>query len=156
MGRRKSRESAMRFLFMMEYHRGEDAESLFAQALESFGAEAGEPVTDDEQADDAEGFGEDAQEQLSADDFTRALFFGAMENIEQLDAAIAANTVGWRPERLSKVMLALLRLAIYEIKYYGDTPASIAVNEAVELSKRYDEPGAYVFLNGVLGAVARQ
>jgi len=144
----------MRLIFMMDFNRGGDYKQLFELAVETFGTEPNDqPDTDDNGS--SEGFGENAQEQLCADKFTRELFFGAMEHLEEIDAMIKANTVGWKPERLSKVMLALIRLAIFEIKFYGDTPASIAVNEAVELSKRYDDSGAHAFLNGVLGAIAR-
>jgi N utilization substance protein B len=51
--------------------------------------------------------------------------------------------------------MALFRTAVYEILYAEDVPVSVAINEAVELSKRYDDPEAYTFLNGVLGAVVK-
>jgi N utilization substance protein B len=51
--------------------------------------------------------------------------------------------------------MALLRIAVYEIMYGRDIPVSVAVNEAVELSKKYDGPEAYVFINGILGTIVK-
>ena len=66
-----------------------------------------------------------------------------------------AYSKGWKTNRLPKVNLAILRLAIYEIKYVDDVPASVAINEAVELAKKYSGEGDYSFINGILGSVAK-
>ena len=63
---------------------------------------------------------------------------------------------GWTISRISKTSLAILKLAIYEIKYVDDVPAKVAINEAVNLAKKYgadDEPS---FVNGLLGAVYKE
>lgn len=80
---------------------------------------------------------------------------GVAAHLEELDAQIAANAKGWNISRLSRITMAILRLAIYEMTYVEDVPTGAAINEAVELAKTYDseETGAYV--NGVLGAIAR-
>lgn len=72
------------------------------------------------------------------------------EGLEQVDAAIAAHSKKWRFERISKVDLAILRLALLEIMYL-DVPPKLAVNEAVELAKKYSTEKAYQFVNGLLG-----
>lgn len=68
----------------------------------------------------------------------------------KVDEAIASNTRKWRFERISKVDLAILRLALIEIMFF-DVPPKLAVNEAVELSKKYSTDKAYQFVNGLLG-----
>lgn len=77
------------------------------------------------------------------------------EKREELDAVIERYAKGWRPERMSKTALAVLRCAICEILYLEDVPASAAINEAVELDKNYDEPDTVAFINGVLGSFVR-
>lgn len=78
-----------------------------------------------------------------------------VEKIDELDKIIEANTKKWSKNRISKVALALLRLSIYEMKYVDDVPVGVSINEAVELAKKFggEEDGAFV--NGVLGAVAK-
>lgn len=73
----------------------------------------------------------------------------------ELDAYIERYAKGWRPERISRTALAVLRCAICEILYLEDVPASAAINEAVELDKNYDEPDTVAFVNGVLGSFVR-
>ncbi len=87
--------------------------------------------------------------------YAKALFEGVDSKIEELDEIINAYSKGWKTNRLPKVNLAILRLAIYEIKYVDDVPASVAINEAVELAKKYSGEGDYSFINGVLGSVAK-
>lgn len=72
------------------------------------------------------------------------------DSLAQVDEAIAANARNWRFERISKVDLAILRLALLEIMYL-EVPPKLAVNEAVELAKKYSTDRAYQFVNGVLG-----
>lgn len=80
---------------------------------------------------------------------------GVKEHLSEIDETINKNLKkGWKISRLSKVSLAVLRLAVYEMKYEENIPESVSINEAVELSKKYsiDESA---FVNGVLGAVSR-
>lgn len=69
---------------------------------------------------------------------------------EEIDALINEKATGWKTGRMAKVDLALIRLAVYEIKYEDDIPAGVAINEAVELAKVYSSEGAPSFVNGVL------
>ena len=81
---------------------------------------------------------------------------GVFENMNTLDNMIAENLKsGWKIDRLSKVSLAVLRLALYEIVYVEDIPDRVSVNEAVELAKQYDVDEAPSFINGVLSGVLK-
>ena len=70
------------------------------------------------------------------------------------DEKIADSVVGWKLERLSRVSQAIMRLAIYEMLYREDVSYNIAINEAVELAKKFDHDKAPGFINGVLNSVA--
>ena len=76
-----------------------------------------------------------------------------MMHIDEIDALIGRFAKGWKTNRLSRVSRAILRLGTYELKYAKGVPAVVAINEAVELTKRFDEPRARAFVNGVLNAV---
>ncbi|MGM9625965.1 MAG: transcription antitermination factor NusB [Eubacteriales bacterium] len=88
-------------------------------------------------------------------DYVRKTFFGMEDVLPQLDALIAENAVGWKMDRLSKVSHAIMRLCIYEMLYSDDVPATAAINEAMELAKKYDHDRAPAFINGVVNAVAK-
>lgn len=87
--------------------------------------------------------------------YAKALFEGVDSKKDELDEVINTYSKGWKTNRLPKVNLAILRLAIYEIKYVDDVPQSVAINEAVELAKKYSGEGDYSFINGILGSVAK-
>ena len=76
-------------------------------------------------------------------------------NAEEIDASIQNNTPDWTISRLPKVSLAILRLAVSEIKYIDEVPNGVAVNEAVELAKKYGTNVDAAFINGVLGTVVK-
>lgn len=78
---------------------------------------------------------------------------GTMANIDRIDEIIGNYAIGWSVDRLSKVDKAILRLAVYEIKFAPDVPDGVAVNEAVELAKTYSSDEAPAFINGILGKV---
>ena len=69
------------------------------------------------------------------DGYTVKAFTGVYDNIEEIDGIISDNLSGWTINRISKVSLAVLRLAIYEIRYMDDIPESVSIDEAVELCK---------------------
>lgn len=73
--------------------------------------------------------------------------------ISDIDSVIAEVSSGWKLDRIGKAELAILRLAIYEMKYDEDVPFKVAINEAVELSKIYCNEEAKGFVNGVLAKV---
>ena len=88
-------------------------------------------------------------------DFMNAVAEGVQANCDRLDAAIAPFLRGWTIQRLTRVDLAILRVAAYEM-LFTDTPAGVVVNEAVELANQYSTEKAGAFVNGVLGNLARQ
>lgn len=100
---------------------------------------------------------ENAQEagEYEQDAYTARLVNGVVENTPQLDAQISAKLSKWKLSRLPKTTLTVLRLAGYEILYCEDVPDSVAINEAIELAKRFGSEKDYVFVNGVLGNIAR-
>lgn len=88
-------------------------------------------------------------------EYIRALVTGVLEHREELDGIIARYSQGWKLGRISKTALAVLRCALYELIYMPEVPQAAAINEAVELSKGYDEPETVSFINGILGAFVR-
>lgn len=86
--------------------------------------------------------------------FMNGLFEGVVEKREAIDALISKFSRGWTIDRLSRVDLAILRVAVYELMC-GETPMPIVMNEAVELANTYSGDKAGSFINGVLGAIAR-
>ena len=89
------------------------------------------------------------------DKFMSKILANAENNIEAIDGEIEKNLKGWSKSRISKVSLALLRLAISEILYSDDIPVGVSINEAVEICKIYGSDEDKSFINGVLGSVAR-
>ena len=94
-------------------------------------------------------------EVIEDSDFTKNLVRMAEEHHEEIDGDISKNLKGWSMSRISKVSLALLRMAITEIKYSDDVPTGVSINEAVEICKVYGSDEDKSFINGVLGSVAR-
>ena len=75
---------------------------------------------------------------------------------EEIDKLINENTKGWKTARMNKVDLSILRLAVYEMKWDEEIPESVAINEAVELSKKYSGDEGPSFINGVLAKLASE
>lgn len=91
----------------------------------------------------------------SVGDYARSIALGVEEKKDNLDGLIEKYSKGWKVKRLPKVNLAILRLAAYEILFVDDVPESVAINEAVELAKKYSGESDYSFINGVLGALVK-
>ncbi len=139
--RRAAREAVLALLYETEYHEGESPDGIYLRAVETRGL--GEIPEGDE---------------LSTVDprdekYIRATYMGVMDNLLAIDALIGRHATGWRTGRLSRVSRAVLRLGVYELAFDDKIPAPIAINEAVELSKKYDAPKARAFINGVLNAI---
>ncbi|MBO6241456.1 MAG: transcription antitermination factor NusB [Butyrivibrio sp.] len=77
------------------------------------------------------------------------------EKLPEIDEAINAATSGWDTKRMAKVDLTIIRLAVYEIKYDESVPTGVAINEAVELAKKFGQDGSPAFVNGVLAKFAQ-
>ena len=78
------------------------------------------------------------------------------ENLEKIDEIIAKNYIGWSTNRLPKVSLAIFRLALCEILYVPSVPNGVAINEAVELAKKFATKEDASFINGVLGKIVKE
>ena len=78
------------------------------------------------------------------------------EHVEEFDNIINENSVGWKVERLPKVSLAIMRLALCEILYVPSIPNGVSINEAVELAKKFSSNEDASFINGVLGKYVRE
>ncbi|MFQ3549160.1 MAG: transcription antitermination factor NusB [Armatimonadota bacterium] len=91
----------------------------------------------------------------SAKDYAAMLAEGVHKNSKELDLIIQRFAEGWPPERQSAVDRNIIRLALYEMKYVEYIPESVAVDEAVELAKKYSTEDSGRFVNGILGAYYR-
>lgn len=129
MGRRASREIAMKLLYQFELQK-EDKEEQMNYI-----------------------FGENDLTQ-SDKDFISDVIKGVAENLVYIDKIIEKYSKGWKINRISKVDLSILRLSIYEISFRDDIPYNVSVNEAVELAKKYSNEEAGAFINGILGKVS--
>ena len=128
MDRRGYREAAFIMLFEADFKVDEDLNEFYANALEIGG--------------------------YDDDEYLKNVFFGVLESKEALDAEIAATAKGWKISRLSKVVLNIMRISVYEMLNLKDVPFAVSINEAVELAKKYDDEKAPKFVNGVLNTVA--
>ena len=133
MSRRSARKNAFFLLFQMDF--SEAAE--FDQVKEIFFAEKEEPVEEEDKA------------------FILSEVEGVHEHMEEIDALIEQSAKGWDLSRMNKVDLAILRLAVYEMKY-ASLPAAVSINEAVELTRKYSNETSCSFVNGVLGTISRK
>lgn len=129
MGRRASREVAMKLLYQLELQK-DDREDQIKTCLE-----------------------ENLLSEIDANYFLD-IIEGVNTNTLYINKIITRNSKGWKIDRLSKVDLSILRLGIYEMSFREDIPYSVSINEAVELAKKYSGDEAGAFINGVLGKVA--
>lgn len=127
MTRRELRENVFKMLFRVEFHAEEDMSEQLALFDEEF---------------------ENVKEADSA--YIKTKYKNIFEKIEEIDTVINECTKGWKTSRMVKVDLAILRLAVYEIKYEDDIPVKVSINEAVELAKQYGTDDSASFVNGVL------
>jgi len=94
---------------------------------------------------------------LMLEEYTSKLAIGVFENLDTIDQKISSFlSKGWRIERISRVVLAILRLSAYELMFLDDdVPSSVSINEAIELAKKYGDKDDYSFVNGVLANLNR-
>lgn len=130
MGRKQAREGTMQALYQMTLNKdfSEDALKLY---LDNFTFEDSETK------------------------YIVAAIEKITENLESIDSFINENLQGWELDRLAKVDLSILRIAIYEILYRDDIPMQVSINEAIEISKKYSTEDSFRFINGVLGGFVR-
>jgi len=88
-------------------------------------------------------------------EFIRKQFLGVHQNLDEIDGTISKTLKAWTIDRLNKTDIAILRLAVYEMNFSDEIPASVAINEAVELAKSYCEETSSGSINAILGAILR-
>jgi len=87
--------------------------------------------------------------------FASLIIKGTLDNVDRIDREIRSNLKKWSFERLSRVDLAILRIAAYEIIFQEDIPPTVTIDEAVEISKKFSSPDSYKFVNGVLDGIRK-
>ena len=132
--RRKSRETAMQFLFQEEFfpegvHLQDELEARFDRFCLLY------PI------------------QKLARPYTLELLHGTIHHLDRIDALIRESASNWRIERIALTDRNLLRIAVYEMLFSEDAPDQVVINEAVEIAKRYGTEESPPFINGVLDAV---
>ncbi len=133
MGRHEQREQVFRLLFQVEFHANEEMPRqmrLFLEGNEEIGSQK-----------DADYIEERCQ--------------AIREQIPGIDRMIDENTVGWETARMGKVELAVLRLAVYELRFDDDIPSGVAIDEAVEIAKKYGQDNAGAFVNAILAKIVK-
>lgn len=88
--------------------------------------------------------------------YIQTLVKGVYEHGAELDGYISKYAIGWSFSRISRMAAAVMRVAMYEILYMPDIPNGAAINEAVEIAKKYETPETVRFMNGILGSFVRQ
>ena len=87
--------------------------------------------------------------------YTESLVNGTLDKLEDIDKIIERFAENWEIKRMAYVDRNILRLSTYELCYFEDIPVKVAINEAVELAKRYGEPDSSKFVNGILDKIAK-
>jgi N utilization substance protein B len=135
--RRRAREFALQILYQLDVQAELGDEQAIALFWRNFAAAA-------------EAEGSPGAELEEVQPFAEKLVRGVRQHLEELDAQIQGASKNWRLERMARVDRNLLRLALYELKYIEDVPAKVAINEAIEIAKRYGTHESSAFVNGIL------
>lgn len=128
MNRKLAREMAVCFLFQVEFQK-ENIKEQVEDFLDSYG-----------------------DVKYDKDYFLEAIN-GVMNSLKEIDEIIESKAKGWTIDRIAKMDLPILRVAIFEIRHRGDIPVSVSINEAVELAKKFGSDESSKFINGLLGQV---
>lgn len=129
MTRRQAREIIFSLIYESDFHRDTPFIEIYNEAL--------------------------ADRSFQEDAYVKTTFLGIEGELSLLDGYITEHAVKWKADRISKVSRAIMRLCIYEMLHADDVPPQVAINEALELAKIYDDDKAPAFINGVLNAFAR-
>lgn len=132
MSRRETRETAMKLLFQISINKEDTSEVI-------------------------DNYKESSEEELQNVDFSYVseVIKGVEDNKASIDEVIEKNLRNWKIDRIPKIDLAILRLAVFEIKYKEEIPQNVAINEAIELSKKYCDDKSFPFINGVLDSIIK-
>lgn len=132
MGRRESRENAMKLLYQVQIQKDDIQEQI-------------DRFIEEHEIND----GQDREYLLN-------VVNGVIDKEMELDCLISNYARGWTISRMPKVDLAIMRLSCYEIKFRDDIPMNVSINEAVDLAKKYSGEQSGTFVNGVLGKIFSQ
>jgi N utilization substance protein B len=135
--RRRAREFALQILYQLD---AEDVSASDEQAIALYWRNFATASEGDEPR------GDDPEARVFAEKLVR----GVRQHQAELDAQIQKASKNWRLERMARVDRNLLRLALYELKYADDVPAKVAINEAIEIAKRFGTAESSAFVNGIL------
>ena len=139
--RRRSRDFAFLLIYEANVQKDKDLADLMADTAELVAS-----------LETSQDFHPDETEM----EYIKTTVAGVLEKREEIDVIISENAHGWKLKRISATSGAILRLAIYEMLYNKNVPFVVAINEAVELAKKYDDDKGPKFINGILNAVAEQ
>jgi N utilization substance protein B len=131
MSRREIREQIFKILFRVEFHSREELDEQIALCVEELG---------------------DVREKDIS--YITEKVHSIADHLEELDEMINNAASKWKTSRMAKAELAIIRLAVYEMKFEEDIPVSVAINEAVELAKVYGDENGAGFVNGILAKLA--
>lgn len=136
MTRRELREHIFQILFRVEFNNEEELQEQIALFVDDIKDE----------------------KELKAEDeaYISEKFKKIVEKISEIDEILDAVSKGWKTSRMGKIDLTILRLAVYEMKFDEDIPEKVAINEAIELSKKFGGDESKAFINGVLAKIANQ
>ena len=112
-------------------------------------------MTENDMEEQLELFFEDLAEARPSDvDYIKNKYLAVREKMPMIDILIDEKSTGWKTSRMGKVELTILRLAVYEMLFDEDVPVTVAINEAVEISKKFGGDDTPAFVNGILAKVA--
>lgn len=132
MNRRELREQIFKLLFRVEFNNKEEMQEQCDLFFE-----------DEENA---------ASDQDAA--YIREKYGKVAEKLPEIDGMINETAKGWSSDRMGKVDLTIIRLAVFEIRFDEEVPTGVAINEAVELAKKFGQEGSAGFVNGILAKFA--
>jgi N utilization substance protein B len=143
--RRRARECALQVLFSLDLNPGATATQALAQywrdfAVEARGADEPDPP--------------EAVSEITL--FAEQLVKGTTENLAEIDGILQRASRNWRLERMARVDRNVLRLATYELRYELEVPAKVAINEAIEVARRYGAAESPAFVNGLLDRISQE
>jgi N utilization substance protein B len=133
--RRRGREVALQILYQLDVQEQLSDQQGVALFWQNFAVREEETT----ERDDDE-----------AREFAGQLVKGVRDHLQEIDSLLATASRNWRVERMARVDRNLLRLALFELKYSADVPAKVAINEAIEIAKRYGTAESPAFVNGIL------
>lgn len=131
MGRREIREHIFKLLFLKEFNSAEEMDGQMSMYFEGL---------------------QDLEEKDKA--YMEKKYENICLKMQEIDSLLQETSKGWKLSRMNRADLSVLRLAVYEMNYDEEVPVKVAINEAVELSKRFGGEESASFVNGILGKIA--